>query len=134
MMEVFGQYQLLLDVSNEFISKIENSKKIAFRDKEGFALAILNIEDIWKPDIKEESFHVFGTTDLKHPGVSYLFNFSEKNYIGGSLQKISYPIHYDHKSLRHTPDQLKKFLKKKGWKNIIAFQTRNPLHKAHIMN
>ena len=122
---------ITLDVSGEFISKIKNSKKIALRDKEGFALAILNIEDIWKPDFDEESSHVFGTSDLKHPGVNHLYNFSEKYYIGGSIQKISYPTYYDHKSLRHTPAQLKKIFMKKGWKNIIAFQTRNPLHKAH---
>ena len=87
----------------EFVSKIKNAEKIALRDKEGFANAILNINDIWKPDFEEESMNIFGTTDQKHPGVDYLYNTSHKNYIGGSLEKISDPLHYDHKSLRHSP-------------------------------
>ena len=123
---------ITLDVSSEFVSTIENAEKIALRDKEGFVIAILTIDDIWKPDFEEESMNVFGTTDQKHPGVDYLYNTSQKNYIGGSLEKISDPLHYDHKSLRHSPDQKKNIFTKKGWKNIIAFQTRNPLHKAHF--
>ena len=122
---------ITLDVSSEFVSTIENAEKIALRDKEGFVIAILTIDDIWKPDFEEESMYVFGTTDQKHPGVDYLYNTSHKNYIGGSIEKISDPLHYDHKSLRHSPSQIKKIFTKKGWKNIIAFQTRNPLHKAH---
>ena len=122
---------ITLDVSSEFVSTIENAEKIALRDKEGFVIALLTIDDIWKPDFEEESMNVFGTTDQKHPGVDYLYNISHKNYIGGSLEKISDPLHYDHKSLRHSPNQIKKIFTKKGWENIIAFQTRNPLHKAH---
>ena len=123
---------ITLDVSSEFISTIDNAEKIALRDKEGFIIAVLTIDDIWKPDFEEESMNVFGTTDQKHPGVDYLYNTSHKNYIGGSLKKISDPLHYDHKSLRHSPNKTKKIFTKKGWKNIIAFQTRNPLHKAHF--
>ena len=122
---------ITLDVSSEFVSTIENAEKIALRDKEGFIIAVLTIDDIWKPDFEEESMLVFGTTDQKHPGVDYLYNTSHKNYIGGSLEKISDPLHYDHKSLRHSPSQIKKIFTEKGWENIIAFQTRNPLHKAH---
>ena len=123
---------ITLDVSSKFLSTIKNAEKIALRNKEGFIMAILTIDDIWKPNFEEESMHVFGTTDQKHPGVDYLFNTSHKNYIGGGLEKISDPLHYDHKSLRHSPNQIKKIFTKKGWKNIIAFQTRNPLHKAHF--
>tara|TARA_Y100000768_G_C23989853_1_gene691610 strand:- start:5970 stop:7652 length:1683 start_codon:yes stop_codon:yes gene_type:complete len=122
---------ITLDVSSKFLSTINNSDKIALRNKEGFIMAILTIDDIWKPNFEEESMHVFGTTDQKHPGVDYLYNTSHKNYIGGSLEKISDPLHYDHKSFRHSPGQIKKIFIKKGWQNIIAFQTRNPLHRAH---
>ena len=84
---------ITLDVSSKFLSTINNAEKIALRNKEGFVMAILTIEDIWKPDFEEESMNVFGTTDQKHPGVYYLFNTSHKNYIGGSLKKISDPLH-----------------------------------------
>ena len=123
---------ITLDVTDEFVSMISESEKIVLRDKEGFALAILTIEDIWKPDLSLESNSIFASMDAKHPGVSYLLNQSEKNYIGGSLEKILNPIHHDHISLRHTPSELKNIFSKNGWDNIIAFQTRNPLHKAHF--
>ena len=82
---------ITLDVSSEFVSIIDNAEKIALRDKEGFVIAVLTIDDIWKPDFEEESMNVFGTKDQKHPGVDYLYNKSHKNYIGGSLEKISDP-------------------------------------------
>ena len=123
---------ITLDVTDEFVSMISESEKIVLRDKEGFALAILTIEDIWRPDLSFEANSIFATMDAKHPGVSYLINQSEKNYIGGSLEKIIDPIHHDHISLRHTPSELKNIFSKNGWDNIIAFQTRNPLHRAHF--
>ena len=123
---------ITLDVSKDFVSKISNSPKIALRDKEGFVLAILNINDIWKPDLDLEAQSIFGTNDTKHPGVHYLLKTSNKNYIGGMIEKVSSPNHYDYKNLRHSPNELKGIFKNKNWDKVIAFQTRNPLHKAHF--
>ena len=123
---------ITLDVDDKFAFKISNTPKIALRDKEGFILAILKIEDIWKPNLEFEAQSVFGTLDTKHPGVHYLLNTSNKNYIGGKIEKISTPRHYDFKDLRHTPDELKSIFKKNKWDKVIAFQTRNPIHKAHF--
>ena len=122
---------ITLDVDDKFVSKLSNFSRIALRDKEGFVLAILNIEDIWQPDLDLEAKSVFGTKDTKHPGVHYLLKKSKKNYIGGKIEKVSLQHHYDYNELRHTPYQLKSIFKKKKWDKIIAFQTRNPLHKAH---
>ena len=123
---------ITLDVDDNFISKISSSSRIALRNKEGFILAILNIEDIWQPDLDIEAKSIFGTNDTKHPGVHYLLKKSKKNYIGGKIEKVSYQQHYDYNELRHTPNQLKSIFKKKKWDKVIAFQTRNPLHKAHF--
>ena len=121
-----------LDVSDKFLSEISKSSKIALRNKEGFILAVLNIKDIWKPDLELEAQSVFGTKDTKHPGVHYLLNTSKKNYIGGKIEKVTNPHHYDFQYLRHSPAELKSIFKNKKWDKIIAFQTRNPLHKAHF--
>ncbi len=123
---------ITLDVDDKFISKISKSAKIALRDKEGFILAVLSIEDVWKPNLELEAELVFGTKDIKHPGVHYLLKTSKKNYIGGTIEKVSSPHHYDYKNLRHSPDELKGIFKNKKWNKVIAFQTRNPLHKAHF--
>ncbi len=123
---------ITLDVDDKFVSEISNSPMITLRDKEGFVLAILNIEDIWQPDLELEAQSVFGTKDTKHPGVGYLLKISKKNYIGGKIERIANPQHYDFQDLRHTPSELKGIFKNKNWNKVIAFQTRNPLHKAHF--
>lgn len=123
---------ITLDVDDKFLSEISNNPKITLRDKEGFVLGMLKIEDIWKPNLELEAQSVFGTSDKRHPGVHYLLNTSKKNYIGGKIEKISTPRHYDFKDLRHSPDELKSIFKKNKWDKVIAFQTRNPLHKAHF--
>ena len=121
-----------LDVDKKFKDDLKLGEKIGLRDKEGFVVGKLIVEDIWKPDLIMESQLVYGTKDQKHPGVNYLLNISNPYYISGSIQFISLPIHYDFKSDRHTPKELKSIFKTKGWEKIVAFQTRNPLHKAHI--
>ena len=122
---------ITLDVDNEFVEKIEEGLKIKLKDKEGFTVASLKIKDIWQPDLKNEALLVYGTTDTKHPGVDYLLNTGNNNYISGSLKKILLPRHYDFLDLRHSPNDLKSLFKSKKWDKIIAFQTRNPMHKAH---
>ena len=122
---------ITLDVDSEFLEKIEEGSKITLIDKEGFSLASLIISDIWQPDLKNEAMMVYRTTDIKHPGVNYLFNVGNKNYVSGSLEKISLPRHYDFLNLRHYPKDLKSLFKARSWDKIIAFQTRNPMHKAH---
>ena len=123
---------ITLDVDNQFVEKIEKGLKITLKDKEGFSLASLKINDIWQPDLKNEALSVYGTTDTKHPGVHYLLKTSNKNYISGTIEKVSSPHHYDYKNLRHSPDELKGIFKNKKWDKVIAFQTRNPMHKAHF--
>ncbi len=123
---------ITLDASNSFIKKIINQNKITLKDKEGFPLAILDITDIWKPDYMLESKLIYGSLDIKHPGINYLMKKSCENYIGGHLVKIALPRHYDYKKYRHTPSELKSNFRSKNWRKIIAFQTRNPLHKAHV--
>ena len=122
---------ITLDVDDGFVEKIEKGLKITLKDKEGFSLAFLKINDIWQPDLKNEALLVYGTTDTKHPGVDYLLNIGNNNYVSGSLEKISLPRHYDFLDLRHSPNDLKSQFKARNWDKIIAFQTRNPMHKAH---
>lgn len=121
-----------LDVSKKFADSIKNEEKVLLKDKEGFSLAVMTINDIWEPDFKKESELVYGTKDASHPSVNYLLYKSHKYYIGGKVDLIRMPMHYDNNDLRHSPAELKKIFKNNSWNKIIAFQTRNPLHKAHI--
>ena len=123
---------ITLDVSSEFAELLSNGDSITLKDKEGFSLAIMEISDIWEPDRAKEATLVFGTNDDKHPGVNHLLNESNPIYIGGNLKCIDLPHHYDYKNLRHSPKALKKKFQEMGWNKIVAFQTRNPLHRAHV--
>ena len=123
---------ITLDVTEDFAGTIKNGEKITLRDQEGFALAVLTISDIWQPDLEEEASAVYGTTDITHPAVNYLLNIGNKVYVGGSLEGISLPHHYDYQDDRHTPEELQSLFSEKGWDKIVAFQTRNPLHRAHV--
>ena len=123
---------ITLDVSIEFAELLSNGDSITLKDKEGFSLAIMKISDIWEPDRAKEATLVFGTNDDKHPGVNHLLNESNPIYIGGNLKCIDLPHHYDYKNLRHSPKALKKKFQEMGWNKIVAFQTRNPLHRAHV--
>ena len=123
---------IMLDVPSEFAQSISIGNKITLKDKEGFSLAIMEITDIWEPDRIKEANLVFGTDDDSPPGVAYLLNECNTLYVGGTLDCIDFPHHYDYQHLRHTPEVLKQKFQEMGWNNIVAFQTRNPLHRAHV--
>jgi sulfate adenylyltransferase len=89
------------------------------------------VEDLWEPDRQAEAEAVFGTTDRNHPGVAHLIERTEPVYVGGKVALIESPIHYDFPHLRYTPAQLKELFAKRGWEKVIAFQTRNPMHRVH---
>jgi sulfate adenylyltransferase len=122
---------ITLDVSEAFADKVEPGQDIALRDAEGVILAILSISDKWVPNKAVEAAGVFGADDLAHPAVNYLHNQAGKVYLGGPITGIQQPVHYDFKARRDTPNELRAFFRKMGWRRIVAFQTRNPLHRAH---
>jgi sulfate adenylyltransferase len=122
---------ITLDVSQAFADKVEPGQDIALRDAEGVILAILSVTDKWTPDKSREARHVFGADDLAHPSVNYLHHKAGPVYLGGPVTGIQPPVHYDFKARRDTPNELRAFFRKLGWRRVVAFQTRNPLHRAH---
>ena len=122
---------ITLDVSEAFAGDIAAGETIALRDPEGVLLATLEVSDIWTPDFMSEAERVYGTTDDTHPAVNYLKNISNPVYVGGTVRGVEPPTYYDFKLLRDTPSELRGRFRKLGWRKIVAFQTRNPLHKAH---
>lgn len=101
------------------------------RDPEGLPLAVMTIEEIFTPDKAPEAELVYRTLDTEHPGVDYLINRSGVPCIAGPLEGFRLPIHYDFKPLRLTPAELRSDFADLGWTRIVAFQTRNPMHRAH---
>ena len=120
-----------LDVSKIFAKDLKINQKISLRDPEGVILAILEISDIYTPNKEKEAELVFGTNDIAHPSVNYLHNKAGDVYLGGKIIGIQPVVHYDFRAIRDTPNELRSFFHKVGWDRIVAFQTRNPLHRAH---
>ncbi len=123
---------ITLDVTEEFAKTLKpGSSKIALRDPEGVMLAVLHVEEVWQPDRQSEAKAVFGTTSAVHPGVDYLLNKANSWYVGGRIEGVQPPSHYDFKELRLTPAELREDFTRMGWRKVVAFQTRNPMHRAH---
>ncbi|MDJ0627499.1 MAG: bifunctional sulfate adenylyltransferase/adenylylsulfate kinase [Rhodobacter sp.] len=120
-----------LDASEAFAETIEVGQDIALRDQEGVILAMMSVTDKWTPDKHVEAEKVFGADDSAHPAVNYLHNTAGGVYLGGPITGIQPPVHYDFRARRDTPNELRAYFRKVGWRRVVAFQTRNPLHRAH---
>lgn len=121
---------ICLDIDPEKNPGVEPGRTIALRDPEGFMLAVLHVEDVWRIDKNREAQLVFGTNDPAHPGVFHLMNRVASHYIGGTIEGIQLPIHSAFKTYHHGPRELRSLFRKLGWRKIVGFHTCHPVHRA----
>ena len=122
---------ITLDVKADYADTVEIGQDIALRDQEGVILGTMTVTDKWTPNKAHEAEKVFGADDSAHPAVNYLHNTAGDVYLGGPVTGIQQPVHYDFRARRDTPNELRAYFRKMGWRKVVAFQTRNPLHRAH---
>jgi sulfate adenylyltransferase len=122
---------ITLDLNEEAAENLSPGSKLALRDVEGVMIGVLHVEDVWEHDREHDATTVYGTTDQAHPGVAHLYQRTNNISVGGRVEGVNRPAHYDFPTLRHTPAELREELSKLGWRNAVAFQTRNPMHRAH---
>jgi sulfate adenylyltransferase len=122
---------ITLDVTEEVAGSLESGSRVALRHPEGMVLAVLTVSDVWTPDKEAEAKRVLGTTDDGHPGVFELMQ-GNPAYVGGAIEGVELPPHHTFRHLRHTPAELKAEFERLGWQKVVAFQTRNPMHRAHV--
>ena len=123
---------IVLDVPDNVLKTLDKNEHISLRNAEGFLLAILKVKEFWSPNKKDEANSVFKTIDQNHPGVDYLFNHTNNNYISGQLIPIQSNKYFDFTHLRKSPQEVRDLFRSNHWKDVIAFQTRNPMHRAHF--
>ena len=113
-----------LDVDEKTAESLKEGQHFALRDQEGFMLAVLKVGDVWKPDKQREAFSIYGTDDPeKHPGVRKFYEETESWYVGGDLEGLHFPIHYDFRELRLSPAETHRRFSESGWRNVIAYHT-----------
>ena len=122
---------IMLDIPEDLGSRLSAGSMLALRDPEGVMIAALDIEDVWEPDREAEAQAIFGATNREHPGVAQLLDRTNPCYVGGTIVGFDLVTHYDYRLLRHTPAELRAEFGKLGWTKVVAFQTRNPMHRAH---
>jgi len=123
---------ICLGISDTTARTLEVGQSVTLRDHEGFLLAIMHIEDMWPVDREKEASLVYGTTDITHQGVKYLLSAVGDYYIGGKIEALSAPLHFDFKQLRMTPQEIRRVYQKLKWKRILGFQTRNPIQRLQF--
>src|SRR5215472_8419553 len=123
---------IILDLPAELAKQLKNGESLALRDPEGVMLAVLHVEEIWEPNRRWEAENVFESLDRVHPGVSYLLDRVNSFYVSGKLEGLQLPAHYDYVDLRLTPSEMREEFRRLGWRRVVAFQTRNPMHRAHV--
>jgi sulfate adenylyltransferase len=123
---------ITLDVSREMADVLVPGQPLALRDPEGVLLASLTVGDVWEPELSEEAQRVYGNTSPDHPGVDYLLHQTQPVYVGGTVEGVHFPVHYDFKKDRHTPRQLREEFTRLGWRTVVGFHTRNPMHRAQV--
>jgi len=109
---------------------IEIGSDIALRNSKNELLAVMTVEEAYPWDREEVAQKVFGTTDLRHPLIAEMHRWGDVN-ISGRLRVLQLPQHFDFKDLRLTPAETREALRSIGRENVVAFQTRNPLHRVH---
>ncbi len=121
-----------LDVSDETASRLDSGQSLALRDGEGFMLAVLRVEEVWKPDKQLEARAVYGTEDPnKHPGVRRLLQETGQWYVGGRIEGLHLPHHWDFPELRLSPSETHRVFSRRGWRNVMGYQTERFPHCVH---
>jgi sulfate adenylyltransferase len=119
-----------LDIADELASQLATGDRLALRDAEGVMLAVVHVEELYRPDRMLEAERVYGTTSAEHPGVAQVLN-AHPWCVGGRVEGLALPTHHDFVPLRLTPADLRATFAARGWDRVVAFQTRNPMHRAH---
>ena len=122
---------VVLDLPEEFAATLSPGP-LALRDEEGLMLAVLHVKELWRPDLEEEARLVYGTGDPAHPGVAHLRDRTGRVFAGGPVEGLHLPPQWSFRTLRHTPRELRAEFHRNGWTRVVAFQTRNPIHRAHF--
>jgi sulfate adenylyltransferase len=120
---------ITLSATDAEVARLEDGGRAAIVH-EGTPIAIIDVEDVYRPDVRREAQFTYRTTEQDHPGVDYLYA-QAPYYVGGEVTVLDNPFAHEFEQYRLTPLALRELTAERGWKTIVGFQTRNPIHRAH---
>lgn len=121
---------ITLAVPQDVAKSVKEDTTVGLVDPEGKPLAVLHVRERFHYDKQTEARLVYGTDDEAHPGVAALYAQGEV-YLAGDVEVLQLPEHEDFLAYRLTPEQTRELFVRRGWRTVVAFQTRNPVHRAH---
>ncbi len=121
---------ITLAIDKATYDRIKNQAQVALVDQGGIPLALMDVEDIFTYDKEREAEKVFRTKDPAHPGVAYVLKQGEF-LLGGAITMLNRPTYNRFNEYRRDPAETRRYFAEKGWNTVVAFQTRNPIHRAH---
>jgi sulfate adenylyltransferase len=120
-----------LSLTDDDVKRIGAGGSVALLPWEaGDPIAVVEVAEVFKRDRQKESVGVFGTEDLEHPGVQALHDAGDF-CLAGTVRALALPEHDDFLPYRLTPAQTRAAFAERGWRTVVGFQTRNPIHRAH---
>lgn len=123
---------IVFPVHKNRIQEVEENNHLVIVDETNLPLAVLDVEDIYKPDLEKECISLVGCVDDNHPFSQRILSLKDHYYVGGKVHLINMPFHSDFSELRMTPAETKAYIQKNNLKSVVGFQTRNPLHRCHV--
>ncbi len=128
---------ITLSINEKKMTELKHSDYVILKHETGLPLGLMDIrsdDSIYKYDLKKECESVYGSYDLNHPYVKILnenYNNGRIYYIGGEIEVLKLPPHYDFIENRLSPKETNQYFRENGWNKVVGFQTRNPMHKSH---
>jgi sulfate adenylyltransferase len=119
-----------LGVPETVAQDLTEGDNLALRDREGVMLAVLKVCEVWQPDRMAEAGALFDTADRSHPGVAQHLHRAHRWAVGGAVEGLQLPVHFDYRELRLTPRELRRKFSRLGWRKVMAFQTHRTIHRG----
>jgi sulfate adenylyltransferase len=122
---------ITLGADRAFADALRDGEEIAIVDERGEPLAVVAVTERFVPDKEREARQVYRTTDLAHPGVKYVMEEAGDAYLGGRVTVLRRPMPVEFPAHHRDPADVRRLFEERGWRTVVAFQTRNPVHRAH---